>query len=68
MDLVTGIIARGQESGELRRGFPPELAAASLVSTWSTITAWWSENTEADADRVNAQFLDIALNGLKQAE
>ncbi len=66
VDLVTQIVRRGQERGELRSGIPPELAAVSIVSTWSAIAAWWTENTsDLAAETASRQTIDITLNGLK---
>lgn len=67
--LVTDIVRRGQNKGELRSGIPPELAAISIVSTWSAIAAWWTENPqapEADSDTASLQIIDITLNGLRK--
>ncbi|MCE9651145.1 MAG: TetR/AcrR family transcriptional regulator [Parvibaculum sp.] len=66
VDLVTQIVRRGQEKGELRQGIAPELAAISIVSTWSAIAAWWSEHPESDTEQASRQILDITLNGLKK--
>ncbi|MEQ8267138.1 MAG: TetR/AcrR family transcriptional regulator [Parvibaculum sp.] len=65
IDLVTSILRRGQERGEFRPGFTPEVGAAAIVATWSAITAWWHHHPETDTSAFNRQFLDIALNGLK---
>jgi AcrR family transcriptional regulator len=69
VDLVTQIVHRGQEKGELRSGIAPELASVSIVSTWSAIAAWWTENpdteTGSDTDNASLQVIDITLNGLK---
>ena len=65
MDLVTTIIAHGQKTGEFRTPFPPHMAAAALVSTWGTIASWWTEEPDKDTELINAQALDIVLNGLK---
>ena len=66
VDLVTQIVRRGQDKGELRSGIAPELAAVSIVSTWSAIAAWWTENSsDAVADTASRQIIDITLNGLK---
>lgn len=66
VDLVSQIVRRGQERGELRRGVAPELAAISIVSTWSAIAAWWSDHPESDTEQASRQILDITLNGLKK--
>lgn len=66
VDLVTQIVRRGQERGELRDGIAPEIAAISIVSTWSAIAAWWPEHPEADTNGASRQILDITLNGLKK--
>lgn len=66
VDLVTQIVRRGQERGELRGGVAPELAAISIVSTWSAIAAWWSDHPQADTEQASRQILDITLNGLKK--
>ncbi|ABS63266.1 transcriptional regulator, TetR family [Parvibaculum lavamentivorans DS-1] len=65
IDLVSSILRRGQERGEFRPGFTPEVGAAAIVATWSAITAWWQEHPETDTSTFNREFLDIALNGLK---
>jgi len=64
--LVTEIVRRGQERGELRGGIAPELAGISIVSTWSAIAAWWSEIDSSDGDTASLQIIDITLNGLKK--
>lgn len=64
MDLVTAIVARGQERGEFRADFPAHVAAASLVASWGTIATWWSERPDANVAPVHDQVLDIILNGL----
>lgn len=66
LDLVASILRRGQERGEFRQSFTPEVGAAAIVATWSAITAWWHHHPEADTSAFNREFLDIALNGLKQ--
>jgi AcrR family transcriptional regulator len=66
LDLVTQIVKRGQEKGELRDSFMPQVAAVAIVSPWSAITALWMEQPQTDTDALNRQFLDIALNGLKK--
>tara|TARA_R110000868_G_scaffold42158_19_gene143068 strand:+ start:3316 stop:3990 length:675 start_codon:yes stop_codon:yes gene_type:complete len=66
VDLVTQIVRRGQEKGELRSGIAPELAAVSIVSTWSAIAAWWNENPESSDDTASLQVIDLTLNGLKK--
>lgn len=68
VDLVTDIVRRGQARGELRAGLPPELAAVSIVSTWSAIAAWWTTHADASeplADTPTLQVIDITLNGLR---
>lgn len=65
IDLITSILRRGQERGEFRLDFTPEIGAAAIVATWSAITAWWHHHPEADTSTFNREFLDIALNGLK---
>lgn len=66
VDLVTQIVRRGQERGELRSGLAPELAAVSIVSTWSAIAAWRNENPKSTEDTASLQIIDITLNGLKK--
>ncbi len=66
VDLVSAIVKRGQERGELRPGIAPELAAMAIVSTWSAISAWWAEHPEAEAELASRQIIDITLNGLKK--
>lgn len=69
IDLVIQIVRRGQARGELRRDIAPELAAVSMVSTWSAIAAWWSESgaaVDTSADKMpTLQTIDLTLNGLK---
>jgi len=65
IDLVASILRRGQERGEFRPSFTPEVGAAAIVATWSAITAWWQEHPDTDTSAFNSEFLDIALNGLK---
>lgn len=66
-DLVTSIVRRGQEKGELRAGIAPELAAMAIVSTWSGIAALAAERPGMDTDRASHQIIDITLNGLRRA-
>tara|TARA_R110000868_G_scaffold167895_10_gene402434 strand:- start:4945 stop:5619 length:675 start_codon:yes stop_codon:yes gene_type:complete len=66
IDLVTQIVQRGQEKGELRSGIAPELAAVSIVSTWSAIAAWRNDHPESADDTASLQIIDITLNGLKK--
>tara|TARA_R110000868_G_scaffold4950_5_gene30752 strand:- start:11709 stop:12383 length:675 start_codon:yes stop_codon:yes gene_type:complete len=66
VDLVTQIVRRGQEKGELRSDIAPELAAISIVSTWSAIAAWWNENPHSSDDTASLQVIDLTLNGLKK--
>jgi len=65
IDLVAAVLRRGQERGEFRRNFTPEVGAAAIVATWSALTAWWSAHPESDTSAFNREFLDIALNGFK---
>lgn len=65
VDLVTQIVRRGQDKGELRSGIAPELAAIAIVSTWSAIAAWWTEHSDMVTDTASLQIIDITLNGLK---
>lgn len=64
--LVTEIVRRGQERGELRIGLSPELASISIVSSWSAIAAWWNEIDVPNDDSASMQIIDITLNGLKK--
>lgn len=66
VDLVTAIVRRGQEKGELRAGIAPELAAIAIVSTWSAIAALATEHPETDTAEASRQIIDITLNGLKR--
>lgn len=68
IDLVSSILRRGQDRGEFRPSFTPEVGAAAIVATWSAITAWWHQYPEADTLAFNREFLDIALNGLKMKD
>ena len=65
--LVANIVRQGQEKGEFRKGFLPELAALSIVATWSALIAFWLENPEIETESSGKAFLDIAMNGLKAA-
>jgi AcrR family transcriptional regulator len=70
VNLVTDIVRRGQAKGELRDQFAPELAAVSIVSTWSALAAWWTGNPDASTgtehDNPSLQIIDLTLNGLKR--
>ncbi|MEP2827615.1 TetR/AcrR family transcriptional regulator [Parvibaculum sp.] len=66
LDLVTRIVARGQERGEFVTYCQPEVAAVALVAAWSAFTAWWLQNPESDTDDINRGLLDFQLNGLKK--
>lgn len=65
VDLVSQIVRRGQDKGELRPNIAPELVAVSIVSTWSAIAAWWNENPGTEGAAASLQIIDITLNGLK---
>ncbi len=66
IDLVSAIVRRGQDRGELRTGVAPELAATAIVSTWSAIAAIATEHPETDTTEASRQIIDITLNGLKR--
>ncbi|NIJ42393.1 AcrR family transcriptional regulator [Parvibaculum indicum] len=63
--LVANIVRQGQKRGEFRKGFLPELAALSIVATWSALIAFWLENPDIETESSGNAFLDIAMNGLK---
>ena len=65
--LVASIVREGQAKGELRKGFQPELAALSIVATWSALTAYWLDNPDVETESSGAAFLDIAMHGIKAA-
>lgn len=68
VDLVTEIVRRGQDRGELRREILPALAAVAIVSTWSAIAAFASEHpdTQTETEQASRQIIGITLNGLKK--
>lgn len=66
LDLVTRIVARGQERGEFVTYCQPEVAAVALVAAWSAFTAWWLQNPESDTDDLNRGLLEFQLNGLRK--
>ena len=63
--LLAGVIRRGQETGELRRGVEPLLAAAAIVSTYFSLVNEWARDPRAfDLRGVLEQALDLMLHGL----
>ena len=67
-ELVSGIIARGQERGEFARGVHPELAATSFLTTAAAIISGHVfEKGELSPDEVRRQFLQSSFYGLSVA-
>jgi hypothetical protein len=65
MQLVGGIVAEGQASGELDGRIEPALAAWLVVTALSGATvAWIAEGGRRDLERTTGDTLDVILGGL----
>ena len=65
VELLAGVVRRGQCSGELRREIDPVIAAAVLVSSYMAIVGEWAR--QAGKLRLRPaleQALDVVLRGL----
>lgn len=65
VELLAGVVRRGQRSGELRREIDPVIAAAVLVSSYMAIVGEWAR--QAGKLRLGPaleQALDVVLRGL----
>lgn len=68
LELVTGIIRRGQERGEFGHGVDARLAAVSFFATAGAIVSGYvAEEWEAPPEEVNRQFLQLTFAGLSPA-
>lgn len=64
-ELVTEIVARGQERGELTRRIDPRLAAASFLATASAILSGQVfRDGEVSRKEIHRQFLQLTFQGL----
>jgi len=65
VQLLAGLVRRGQVAGELRRGVDPQVAAAVVVSSYLAIVGEWAR--QAGRLRLRPaleQALDVVLDGL----
>lgn len=67
--LVTEIVRRGQERGELSRRIDPRLAAASFLATAVSIISGqvFRPDEDVSQEEVVRQFLQLTLTGLRPA-
>ncbi len=69
VDLLAGIVRRGQESGEFRRRTKPTVAALTACSTFfALIYTWVRRDGKIDIKSAVAETLDIILNGLSETK
>jgi AcrR family transcriptional regulator len=67
VDLLAGIIRRGQKSGEFRRRTKPTVAALTACSAFfALIYTWVRREGKIDVEGAVAETLDIILNGLSE--
>lgn len=65
--LLAEVVRRGQTAGELRRGVPPEIAAAVLVGSYFTIVNVWATGADRfDLSTAVDQALKLVLGGLRK--
>lgn len=68
LDIVTEIIARGQERGEFSRRIDPRLGAASFFATaGAIISGHVYREGEVSQKEILRQFLQLTLHGLSPA-
>ena len=67
VDLLAGIIRRGQKSGEFRRRTEPTVAALTACSAFfALIYTWVRHDGKIDIEGAVAETLDIILNGISE--
>ena len=67
VNLLAGVIRRGQKSGEFRRRTDPTVAALTACSAFfALIYTWVRQDGKIDVEGGVAQTLDIILNGLSE--
>ena len=67
VNLIAGVIRRGQKSGEFRRRTDPTVAALTACSAFfALIYTWVRQDGKIDVEGGVAQTLDIILNGLSE--
>jgi AcrR family transcriptional regulator len=67
VNLLAGVIRRGQKSGEFRRRTDPTVAALTACSAFfALIYTWVRQDGKIDIEGGVAQTLDIILNGLSE--
>ena len=65
VNLLAGVIRRGQKSGEFRRRTDPMVAALTACSAFfALIYTWVRHDGKIDIESAVAETLDIILNGL----
>ena len=69
INLLAGIIRRGQKAGEFRRRTEPTVAALTASAAFfALIYAWVRHDGKIDIEGAVAEALDIILNGLNRAK
>src|SRR5580698_7345827 len=67
VDLLAGIIRRGQKSGEFRRRTEPTVAALTACAAFfALIYTWVRRDGKIDIEGAVAATLDIILNGISE--
>ena len=67
VDLLAGIIRRGQKSGEFRRRTEPTVAALTASAAFfALIYTWVRRDGKIDVEGAVAETLDVILNGLRE--
>jgi AcrR family transcriptional regulator len=65
--LLSGVIQRGQASGEFRKRIHPTVAALTICAAWfALIYTWTRRDGKIDIEAAVAETLDIVLNGLNE--
>jgi hypothetical protein len=63
--LLSGVIRRGQASGEFRKRIHPTVAALTICAAWfALIYTWTRRDGKIDIEAAVAETLDIVLHGL----
>ena len=69
VNLLAGVIRRGQKGGEFRRRTEPTVAALTACATFfALIYAWVRQDGKIDIEGAVAETLDIILNGLNRTK
>lgn len=67
INLLAGVIRRGQKSGEFRRRTEPTVAALTACAAFfALIYTWVRHDGKIDIEAAVAETLDIILNGLNE--